>query len=48
MNDLSLNIGKQARSAARSLALASTSQKNSALIAMAKHIRAAHFGIEDN
>ena len=40
MNDLSLNIGKQARSAARSLALASTSQKNSALIAMAKHIRA--------
>ena len=40
MNDLSLNIGKQARSAARVLALASTSQKNAALMAMAKHIRA--------
>ena len=40
MNDVTLNIGKQARSAARSLALASTSQKNAALMAMAKHMRA--------
>jgi glutamate-5-semialdehyde dehydrogenase len=40
MNDVTLNIGKQARSAARTLALASTSQKNAALKAMAKHIRA--------
>ena len=39
MNDVNLNIGKQARSAARSLALASTLQKNAALNAMAKHIR---------
>ena len=39
MNDVTLNIGKQARSAARTLALASTSQKNNALNAMAKHIR---------
>ncbi len=40
MNDVTLNIGKQARTAARTLALASTSQKNTALKAMAKHIRA--------
>jgi glutamate-5-semialdehyde dehydrogenase len=40
MNDVTLNIGKQARTAARALALASTSQKNTALKAMAKHIRA--------
>lgn len=40
MNDVTLNIGKQARTAARTLALASTSQKNAALKAMAKHIRA--------
>lgn len=40
MNDVNLNIGKQARSAARSLALASTLQKNAALNAMAKYIRA--------
>ena len=39
MNDVTLNIGKQARNAARALALASTSQKNTALKAMAKHIR---------
>ena len=40
MNDVTLNIGNQARNAARVLALASTSQKNAALISMAKHIRA--------
>lgn len=40
MNDVTLNIGKQARTAARALALASTTQKNAALKAMAKHIRA--------
>ncbi len=40
MNDVTLNIGKQARTAARRIALASTSQKNAALKAMAKHIRA--------
>ena len=40
MNDVTLNIGRQARTAARTLALASTSQKNTALKAMAKHIRA--------
>ena len=40
MNDVTLNIGNQARNAARELALASTSQKNAALISMAKHIRA--------
>jgi glutamate-5-semialdehyde dehydrogenase len=40
MNDVTLNIGKLARIAARSLALASTLQKNAALNAMAKHIRA--------
>ncbi len=40
MNDVTLNIGKQARTAARALALASTLQKNAALKAMAKHIRA--------
>ena len=40
MNDVTLNIGRQARTAARALALASTTQKNAALKAMAKHIRA--------
>ena len=40
MNDSSLNIGKQARTAAKHLAIAPTAQKNAALIAMAKHIRA--------
>ncbi len=40
MNDATLNIGKQARAAARRLALSTTAQKNSGLIAMAKHIRA--------
>ena len=40
MNDVTLNIGNQTRNAARVLALASTSQKNAALISMAKHIRA--------
>ncbi len=39
MNDVTLNIGKQARIAARALALAATSQKNAALMAMAKYIR---------
>ena len=40
MNDVTLNIGKQARAAAKRLALAPTAQKNAALVAMAKHIRA--------
>ncbi len=40
MNDATLNIGKQARAAAKRLALSTTAQKNSGLIAMAKHIRA--------
>ena len=40
MNDATLNIGKQARAAAKRLALSTTTQKNSGLIAMAKHIRA--------
>ncbi len=46
MNDVTLNIGKQARTAARSLALASTSQKNAALRGMAKHIRASAAAIQ--
>jgi glutamate-5-semialdehyde dehydrogenase len=46
MNDVTLNIGKQARIAARALALASTSQKNAALKAMAKHIRATAAAIQ--
>jgi glutamate-5-semialdehyde dehydrogenase len=46
MNDVTLNIGKQARTAARALALASTSQKNTALKAMAKHIRATAAAIQ--
>ncbi len=39
MSDLILEIGKNARRAARGLALASTDQKNHALVAMAAHIR---------
>ncbi len=39
MNEAILEIGQKARRAARVLALASTTQKNQALIAMASHIR---------
>ncbi len=39
MNDAILQLGQNARSAARGLALASSTQKNQALTAMAAHIR---------
>ena len=45
MNEAILEIGQKARSASRMMALASTDQKNQALIAMAAHIRKASAGI---
>ena len=41
MSDTILQMGREARAAAKSLALAPTAQKNAALHAMAKHIRGA-------